>query len=92
MFQELNIELKKKVNRKLKLSSTYINVYNNDKILKAQKILENSSHEEIYANIIITEFEYKIKPRYTVKSELQHLETNQHFGNWGMALFEANFR
>ena len=90
LFQELNIELKKKVNRKLKLSSTYINVYNNDKILKAQKILENSSHEEIYANIFITEFEYKIKPRYTVKSELQHLETNQHFGNWGMALFEAN--
>ena len=90
LFQELNIELKKKVNRKLKFSSTYINVYNNDKILKAQKILENSSHEEIYANIFITEFEYKIKPRYTVKSELQHLETNQHFGNWGMALFEAN--
>ena len=90
LFQELNIELKKKVNRKLKLSSTYINIYNNDKILKAQKILENSSHEEIYANIFIAEGEYRIKPKYTLKSELQHLHTNQHFGNWGMILIEAN--
>ena len=88
--EELNIELKKKVNRKLKLSSTYINIYNNDKVLKAQKILENSSHEEISANIFIAEGEYRIKPKYTLKSELQHLHTNQHFGNWGMILIEAN--
>ena len=90
LFQEFNLEIKKKVNRKLKVSSTYINLFNNDKILKAQKILENSEHEKIYANIFVLEGEYKIKPKYTIKSELQHLQTKQHFGNWGMALIEAN--
>ena len=52
LFQELNFEIKKKINRKLKLSSTYINLFNNDKILKAQQILENGEHEKIYANIL----------------------------------------
>ena len=90
LFQEFNLEIKKKINRKLKISSSYINIFNNDKILKAQKILENSEHEEIYANILVVEGEYKIKPKYTIKSEIQHLQTKQHFGNWGMGLIEAN--
>ena len=32
IFQELNISLKKKINKKLKFNTTYINVFNNDKI------------------------------------------------------------
>jgi len=90
LFQEFNLEIKKKVNRNLKFSSTYISLFNNDKILKAQPLLENGEPENIYANIFVLEGEYKIKPKYTIKSELQHLQTKQHFGNWGMALIEAN--
>ena len=90
LFQELNIEIKKKINRKWKLASTYINLFNNDKILKAQQLLANSTPEKIYANIFVLEGEYKIKPKYTIKSELQHLKTQQHFGNWSMGLIEAN--
>ena len=90
LFQELNIEIKKKINRKWKLASTYINLFNNDKILKAQQLLANSNPEKIYANIFVLEGEYKIKPKYTIKSELQHLKTQQHFGNWSMGLIEAN--
>ena len=92
LFQEINIGIKKKINKKLKLHTTYINVFNNDKILKAQKVLEGEEHEKIFCNIFILESEYKIKSRYTIKSEIQHLQTKQHFGNWGMGLIEANLK
>ncbi len=92
LFQEINVAIKKKINKQLKLHTTYINVFNNDKILKAQKVLEGGDHEEIFSNIFILESEYKIKPRYTVKSEIQHLQTKEHFGNWGMGLIEANLK
>ena len=92
LFQELNLSFKKKVNKKFKLQTTYINVFNNDKVLKAQKLIEGGEHEKIFANIFILETEYKLKPRYTIKSELQHLQTKQHLGNWGMGLIEANLK
>ncbi len=92
LFQEININIKKKINKQLKLQTTYINVFNNDKILKAQKLIENGTHEKIFANIFIFESEYRLKSRYTIKSEIQHLQTKQHFGNWGMGLIEANLK
>ena len=90
LFQEINIEIKKKINKKLKLFTTYINVFNNDKILVSQVPVEEGEHEKIHANIFVLETEYKLKPKYSVKSEIQHLETKQHFGNWAMGLIEAN--
>tara|TARA_S200000501_G_scaffold275959_1_gene259796 strand:- start:3648 stop:5246 length:1599 start_codon:yes stop_codon:yes gene_type:complete len=92
LFQEININIKKKVNKQLKLQTTYINVFNNDKVLKAQKLIENGTHEKIFTNIFILESEYRLKSRYTIKSEIQHLQTKQHFGNWGMGLIEANLK
>lgn len=92
LFQELNLSIKKKVNKKFKFQTTYINVFNNDKVLKAQKLIEGGEHEKIFSNIFILETEYKFKPRYTIKSELQHLQTKQHLGNWGMGLIEANLK
>ena len=92
LFQEININIKKKVNKQLKLQTTYINVFNNDKVLKAQKLIENGTHEKIFANIFILESEYRLKSRYTIKSEIQHLQTKQHFGNWSMGLIEANLK
>jgi len=88
LFQELNIELTKKINKKIKLLGTYINVQNNDQILKSQPILSNSNHEYINANIFILEILYKIKPKHATKIELQHLRTKEHFGNWAMGLIE----
>ena len=89
IFQELNISLKKKINKKLKLNTTYINVFDNDKILKSQLTIDGSE-EKIFANIFILETEYKLKSRHTIKTEIQHLQTKQHFGNWGMGMIEFN--
>ena len=43
---------------------------------------------KIFANIFILETEYKLKSRHTIKTEIQHLQTKQHFGNWGMGMIE----
>ncbi|MAQ47873.1 MAG: hypothetical protein CMD27_03240 [Flavobacteriales bacterium] len=88
LFQEMNIEISKKVNKKLKLIGSFICLENNDKIIKSQPLLDNQNHEYIYAKIAILEILYKIKPKNSVRIELQHLSTKQHYGNWIMGLIE----
>jgi len=96
LFQEINLEISKKINRNLKLIGTYINLMNNDKILASQPLLENKKHEKIHANIFILESIIKIPSintisgslRQSMKTELQHLKTKQHFGNWAMGMIE----
>ena len=88
LFQEINIEISKKVNRKLKVIGSFICLENNDKIIKSQPLLDNQNHEYIYAKIAILEILYKIKPKNSARIELQHLSTKQHYGNWIMGLIE----
>ena len=88
IFQELNIEIIKKINRKLKLIGSFICLENNDKILKSQPLLDNQFHEYIHAKVAILEILYKIKPKNSSRIELQHLSTKEHYGNWLMGLIE----
>tara|TARA_Y100001968_G_scaffold333341_1_gene395605 strand:- start:63 stop:1790 length:1728 start_codon:yes stop_codon:yes gene_type:complete len=93
LFQEINLEISKKVNRSLKLIGTYIHLINNDKVLVSQPLLENQEHEIIYANIFILESIIKMPKkgslRPSMRTEIQHLNTKQHFGNWAMGLIEC---
>ena len=88
LFQEINLEISKKINRKLKVIGSLIYLENNDKILKSQPLLNNQNHEYIQANVIILELVYKIKPKHSMRIELQHLQTEQHYKNWLMGLIE----
>ena len=90
LFQEFNLEISKKINKKLKLIGSLIYLENNDKIIKSQPLLDNQNHEYIYAKIAILELFYKIKPKHSTRIELQHLSTEQHYGNWMMGLIEYN--
>jgi len=92
LFQEFNLEISKKINKNLKFITTYISLINNDKLLKSQAVLENQNHEIIKANIFIVESMIKLPTvnsmRNSMRIELQHLGTQEHFGNWAMGLFE----
>ena len=94
LFQEFNLEINKKINKNLKFITTYINLINNDKLLKSQAVLENKNHEIIKVNIFIVESMIKLPSinsmRNSMRIELQHLGTQEHFGNWAMGLFEYN--
>lgn len=82
-FQEFSLEISKKVNRKLKFIGTYINTEYNSSVIVGYKY-----HGMIYSNIFILETQYKIKPKYSIRTEFQHLSTKQHEGNWAMGLVE----
>ena len=92
LFQEINIEISKKINKSIKINGAYINLMNNDKILESQILLENQEHEKIFANIFILETLLKLpkigKMRSSMNTQIQHLRTKQHLGNWAMGLIE----
>lgn len=93
-FQDINIEISKKWNRKLKTTLNYLNlVYDKD-------ILENEGspkYGKINANITILDIVYKLKSRQAIRLELQHMFQEQDStihtpdninGNWAMILAE----
>ena len=82
-FQELNIEINKKISKKLNIISTYINTHYN-----SSEILGYSYQGMIYANIYILETQYKIKPKHSIRNEIQILKTQEHEGDWLMGLIE----
>ena len=82
-FQEFSIELAKKVTKKLKLIGTYINTEYN-----SEAIVGYSYHGMIYSDIFVLETQYKIKSKHSIRTEIQHLSTKQHEGNWVMGLAE----
>ncbi len=82
-FQEFSTELSRKINRKLKFIGTYIHTLYNSSV-----IVGYNEKGIINANIAILETQYKIKPRHSIRTEIQHLWTKKHEGNWAMFLAE----
>ena len=82
-FQEFSVEFSRKINRKLKLIGTYINTHYNSNV-----IVGYDEKGWIKANIVVLEAQYKLKPKHSVRTEIQHLSTEQHEGSWAMGLIE----
>lgn len=81
--QDFNVEVKKKFSKKVKGTFTYINFIFDDRV-----VLVAEKHELIYADIIIADVTWKIKPKHSVRIEAQHLSTAQDQGNWGFGQVE----
>lgn len=83
-FQDINVEITKKVSPKLKLIIQYANQsYNKD-------VVEGAHGEGIiYSNIAMLQTIYKISDSRSVRTELQHLYTEQDKKSWAMALVEV---
>ncbi|MBL0340631.1 MAG: hypothetical protein IPP71_06760 [Bacteroidetes bacterium] len=83
-FEEVNIEVQKKLNKNLKLIVSYIYTLYDKGVI--QGLGENFG--TIYSNIGIVEIQYKINKTNSVRVELQHLYTKQDKQSWAMALVE----
>lgn len=83
-FEEVNIEVQKKLNKNLKLILSYIYTLYDKGII--QGLGEN--YGIIYSHIGIAEIQYKISKSHSVRIELQHLYTKQDHQSWAMALAE----
>lgn len=83
-FEEVNVEVQKKVNKNLKLYVTYIYTLYDEGVVKG--LGENFG--KIYSHIGIVEIQYKINKTNSIRMELQNLYTKQDKQSWGMALLE----
>jgi len=83
-FEEVNIEIQKKLNKDLKLTLSYIYTMYDKGVIQGL----GDSYKNIHAHIGIAELQYKINKTNSVRVELQHLLTEQDKQNWAMALVE----
>ncbi len=81
-YQELSVDVTKKLTDKLKLSVSAMDVIYN------KGVVEKPGEPIVYANIGIIDLTWKIRPTRTLRTEIQHLYTEQDKGNWAMLLFE----
>ena len=87
LVKDLNIEIKKKINKKWKLAYTYYNLVFNTS--RSQVTTEFKGI--VYADIHVLEANYKIKPKHSVRFEAQTLLTNQDQKDWATAVIEYNW-
>ncbi|HBS85341.1 MAG: hypothetical protein A2W91_16165 [Bacteroidetes bacterium GWF2_38_335] len=84
-YQDLHIELSKKLSDKLKGQVSYQHIKYNDAVIMGSN---SGLHEPIEADVVITDMTYKFKAKKSIRLELQHLSTEQDYKNWAMALVE----
>jgi len=75
--QDFNIEIKKKFSKKVKGTFSYFNFIFDDRV-----VLVAEKHELIYADIVVADVTWKLKPKHSLRFEAQHLWTEQDQGNW----------
>jgi hypothetical protein len=82
-YQDVSVEVTKKFSRKVKLTANYVyQLYNKD-------IVEGKNgFGLITAHTGIIEFQYNFNDVHSIRTEFQHLLTDQDKGSWGMALAE----
>ena len=91
-FRDFNFEIKKKINKKFKLIANYVDlIYNKD-------VIQGKNYgKDVHARIGIIDFNYKIKPKHSLRTELQYLavDKNKKYdedqGDWMMGLLEYTF-
>jgi len=83
-YQDANIEITKKFNKKWKgIFAYYYQSYNKD-------VIEGhlNEYEIVYANIAVADVTWNITPKYSLRGELQGLWTKQDKGDWMAGLLE----
>jgi hypothetical protein len=81
-FQDINIEIGKKINKNLKITLTYLNqIYN-------KAVIQVGAYPTIYSNIGIAEIQYKLTDTRTIRAEIQYLSAKQDTKNWVLGLIE----
>lgn len=90
--QDFNIEVKSKLNKKLKgIFSYYYFVYNSSALLDGvidDAITPNTKLKMVYVNAVVADVLWKIKPKHSIRFEGQLMLTEQDRGDWGLLLAE----
>jgi hypothetical protein len=86
LIQDFNVEIKRKINTKLKISFNYFNFIFNDNAVKVANY-----YKMIYAQIAVLDLTYKINRHHSLRFETQALWTNEDKGDWLFGQIEYTF-
>jgi hypothetical protein len=86
LFQDLNIEIKRKINKKVKLNLNYFNFKFNDNAVKVANY-----YKMIYAQIVVLDLTYQFNRYHSIRFETQGMWTQQDKGNWAFGQIEYTF-
>lgn len=85
-YQDFNIEINRRWNKKLRTIFMFAKLdYDKD------QIEGRTGYGLVKSMTIIGEVQYKINKQTALRVELQHMSTEQDFGNWAYALAELTF-
>lgn len=85
-YEDFNVEYTHKVSKKVKLILTYAYINYNKNIITGITATEGSGH--IYSHIGIAEVNWKIDTKHNLRTEIQHLYTQQDDKSWALLLAE----
>ena len=82
-YQDINVQLEKKVTKSFKLNLMYMNQYYN------QAVIEKHG-SSIRSNIAVVEGKYQFNNKLTLRGEYQYLATKDDEGDWMYGLLELS--
>jgi hypothetical protein len=83
-FDQLHLEVSKKITKNTKLIASYIYTAYNKAVLQGL----GDNYGIIYSHIGVVEGQFKLSPDHSIRAELQHLLTEQDKGDWVYGLVE----
>ena len=82
-YQDLNVQLEKKLSRAFKLSLMYMNQFYNKTVIEGEGGM-------IHSDIFVAEGKYTVNRKMTLRGELQYLSTADDAGGWLYGLLECS--
>ena len=82
-YQDFNVEITRKINRKAKVSAVLAKQFYNKDVVQQQ-----TGYGIIESDIATLDITCKIKKGHSIRLELQELKTEQDDGDWSMGLLE----
>jgi len=83
-FQDINVQIEKKLSKKFKLNLMYLNQRYNKTVVEGEG-------GTIKSNVFIAEGKYQFNRKFTLRGEAQYLHTKQDQKDWIFGLLELSF-
>ena len=89
-YQDINLTMEKKLNKKWKLTAMYINQQYNLSVIE-EGAKADDTNEIVKTNIFVADASYVRNPNFAIRMEGQYMITKQDEGDWAYALAEFSF-
>ncbi|MCL2073074.1 MAG: DUF6029 family protein [Marinilabiliaceae bacterium] len=86
-YQDINIALDKRITSNFRLNLMYMNLLSNEWVIRAH---ETVTEPYLKANIFVAEGKYQQSLLFTLRTEIQYLNTKEDQGDWCAATIELS--